>query len=185
VSFFLALESAADATIIKDNVISQTPTADSSAKKNDTVDLVVSSGPAETYVQVPDLHGKTVDVATALLTNAGLKLGSKDTANTNDATLKDTIKTQSIQPDQKVKNGTAISVTYYVYVDDTMVQVPKIDYIDGADVILNNAGLSIGTSTAKDTKVESDDNKVYSMSPAAGTSVKKGTKVNIVYWNFK
>lgn len=176
---------AADATIIKDNVISQTPTADSSAKKNDTVDLVVSSGPAETYVQVPDLHGKTIDQATALLTNAGLKLGSKDTANTNDTTLKDTIKSQSIDPDQKVKNGTAISVTYYVYVDDTMVQVPKIDYIDGADEILNNAGLGMGTATAKDTKVESDDGKVYSTSPAIGTSVKKGTVVNIVYWNFK
>ena len=176
---------APDATIIKDYVISQDPAVDSTAKSNATIDLVVSSGPEDTYVTVPDLHGKTIDQATALLINAGLKLGSKDTSITNDQTLANTIKSQSIDPGQKVKTATAISVSYYVYSQDAMVTVPSIDYIDGADVILNNSGLVMGNSFAKDTTDATLDGKVISTSPKVGTSVKKGSAVDITYWKLK
>jgi beta-lactam-binding protein with PASTA domain/tRNA A-37 threonylcarbamoyl transferase component Bud32 len=179
---------AADGTIVKDYVISQTPSADSSAKQSSTVDLVVSTGPADNYVTVPDLHSNTIEQATAILANAGLKLGSTDTANTSDQTLANTIKSQNIDPGQKVKQGTAISVSYYVYVADnsiSMVPVPTIDNIDGADQQLNNAGLKIGTTTKKYTTDKNKEGTIYDTSPKAGTSVKKGTKVDITYWTVK
>ncbi|MBP1743912.1 MAG: kinase domain protein [Firmicutes bacterium] len=176
----------ASTTLQKDYIISQSP--DSSATSTDTtIDLVVSSGPEQKYSTVPDLHGKTVEQASALLANVGLKLGSTDTAVTDNTSLKDTIKAQSIDPGQKVTEGTAISVTYYVYQAPavTQVAVPSITYVDGADEQLDAVGLVLGTLTAEKTSDESLDGQVKSMSPAAGTMVNKGATVNIVYYEYK
>ncbi len=175
---------AADDNIVKDNVISQTPDPDTEADKNTKVNLVVSTGPAETYVDVPDLHGKTLDQASAILSNIGLKLGSKDTADTGDSSLKDTIKSQNIDPGQKVKTGTAISVTYYVLISsEDMVTVPNISSILTADKKLNALGLIL----IEDPIVTHDpnlENKVKSISPAAGTYVKKGTSIKVTYYDY-
>jgi len=177
----------ASSALQKDYVISQSPEPGSANSTKKTIDLVVSSGAEVKYTTVPDLHGKTVVEASAILANAALKLGSKDTATTDNASLKDTIKSQSIDPGQKVTEGTAISVTYYVYQAPavTQVAVPSITFIDGADVQLNNVGLVVGKTTAQKTDDQTLDGKVISTSPAAGTMVDKGTAVNIVYYQYK
>jgi serine/threonine protein kinase len=177
----------ASSALQKDYVISQSPEPGSTNSTEKTVDLVVSSGTEVKYTTVPDLHGKTVVEASAILANAALKLGSKDTATTDNVALKDTIKSQSIDPGQKVTEGTAISVTYYVYQAPavTQVAVPSITFIDGADVQLNNVGLVVGKTTAQKTDDQTLDGKVISTSPAAGTMVDKGTAVNIVYYQYK
>lgn len=175
----------ASSSLQKDYIISQSPDATSTAAAT-TIDLVVSSGPEQKYGTVPDLHGKTVEQASALLINAGLKLGSTGTATTDNVALKDTIKSQSIDPGQKVTEGTAISVTYYVYqAAVTQVAVPSIQYIDGADAQLDAVGLVLGKATPQRTNDESLDGKVISISPAAGTMVDKGSKVDIVYYEYK
>jgi len=177
------ITTAASDTIAKDYVISQSPDPDSNAKENAKVDMVVSTGPQDTYVTVPDLHGSTIDQATALLTNAGLKLGSKDTSATDDQSLKDTIKAQNIDPGQKVKTGTAISVTYYVYSADVMVTIPNLTSILGADTKLNSLGLVL----VEDPVITHDvnlENKVKNISPSAGTSVKKGTSIKVTYYDY-
>lgn len=176
---------ASDNSIIKDNVISQTPEPDTDGKKNDKVSLVVSTGPSETIVEVPDLHGKTIDQASAMLTNIGLKLGSKSTTHTDDSSLKDTIKSQATDPGEKVKTGTAIDVTYYVLGDGDMAIVPKINYIDGAEEQLNSVGLVLGTVSTKATTDPNQDGTVYSTSPKANSAIKKGSKVNIIYWKLQ
>jgi eukaryotic-like serine/threonine-protein kinase len=177
----------ASSALQKDYVISQSPATGSSSTTDKTIDLVVSSGAEEQkYSTVPDLHGKTVVEASAILANAVLKIGSTDTATTDNVALKDTIKSQSIDPGQKVTQGTAISVTYYIYQAPavTQVAVPSIAYIDGADAQLDAVGLVVGKTTAQKTDDETLDGKVVSTSPAAGTMVNKGTKVDIVYYNF-
>ncbi len=60
----------ADATVPNGRVVAQTPTAGASAQRNDSVDLVVSSGPGQ--VTVPDLVGQQRDVATTTLERARL-----------------------------------------------------------------------------------------------------------------
>lgn len=177
----------ASSALQKDYVISQSPEPGSTNSTDKTIDLVVSSGAEVKYTTVPDLHGKTVVEASAILANASLKIGSKDTAATDNAALKDTIKSQSIDPGQKVTEGTAISVTYYVYQAPavTQVAVPSITNIDSADGQLNAIGLSVGKTTAQKTDDQTLDGKVVSTSPAAGTMVDKGTAVNIVYYQYK
>lgn len=175
---------AADDSIPKDYVISQSPDADSALAAGKSIDLVVSTGPAQKYVTVPDIHGKTLDQAAAILANANLKLGTKEPYATDSSSLKNTIKSQSIDPGQSVLEGTAISVTYYFYTGDSTT-VPNISYVDGAEEQLNSAGLTLGKLIPKDTSDESLDGKVISTSPSAGTSVEKGTKVNITYWSYK
>lgn len=172
-----------DESIIKDYVANQSPDADSNASKNQKINLVVSTGPAEKIVEVPDLHGKTVDQASAILSNIGLKLGSKDTATTDDTSLKDTIMKQSIDPNEKVKTGTSINVTYYVIGSSDMVSVPNITSILGADTKLSKLGLNI----IEDPVVTHDaslDNKVISITPGAGKSVQKGTNVKVTYYDY-
>lgn len=170
----------------KDVVISQSPDPSSTSTAT-TIDLVVSSGPEQKYSTVPDLHGKTIEQANALLANVGLKLGSTNTATTSDTTLNNTISAQSIDPGQKVSEGTAISVTYYVYQAPPVAQVavPVINYIDGADAQLDAVGLVLGKTTAQKTNDQSLDGKVISTSPAAGTMVNKGTAVDVVYYEYK
>ena len=172
----------------KDYVISQSPEPGSTNSTDKTIDLVVSSGAVELkYSTVPDLHGKTVVEASAILANAVLKLGSTDTAVTDNVALKDTIKSQSIDPGQKVTEGTSISVTYYVYQAPavTQVAVPSITYIDGADEQLAAVGLAIGKTTKETTTDQKLDGQVKSTSPAVGTMVNNGTKVDIVYYEYK
>jgi serine/threonine-protein kinase len=181
----------ASAALQKDYIISQSP--DASATSTDTtIDLVVSSGAEAVYSNVPDLHGKTVGQASALLANAGLKLGSTETAATDNPSLKDTIKSQSIDPGQKVTEGTAISVTYYVYQEPApvpepvaQVSVPNITYADGADEQLDAVGLILGKMTSEKTTDESLDGTVKSMSPPAGTKLDKGSSVDIVYYKYE
>jgi len=176
----------ASSSLQKDVVISQSPDPSSTSTVT-TIDLVVSSGPEQKYSTVPDLHGKTVEQASALLANVLLKLGSTDTATTDNVSLDKTIKSQSIDPGQKVSEGTAISVTYYVYQAPavTKIAVPTISYIDGADAQLDAVGLVLGKTTAQRTNDESLDGKVISTSPAAGTMVEKGTAVDVVYYEYK
>jgi eukaryotic-like serine/threonine-protein kinase len=177
----------ASSALQKDYVISQSPEPGSTNSTDITIDLVVSSGPEQKYATVPDLHGKTVVEANALLANAGLKLGSTNTATTSDTTLNNTISAQSIDPGQKVTEGTAISVTYYVYQAPavTKVAVPTITYMDGADEQLAAVGLAIGKTTKETTTDQKLDGQVKSTSPAAGTMVDKDTKVDIVYYEYK
>jgi eukaryotic-like serine/threonine-protein kinase len=177
----------ASSALQKDYVISQSPEPGSTNSTDKTIDLVVSSGPEQKYATVPDLHGKTVVEANALLANAGLKLGSTNTATTSDTTLNNTISAQSIDPGQKVTEGTAISVTYYVYQAPavTKVAVPTITYMDGADEQLAAVGLAIGKTTKETTTDQKLDGQVKSTSPAAGTMVDKDTKVDIVYYEYK
>lgn len=102
-------------TVPKDNIISQSPAADSPIASNATVYLVVSKGPQYKSTKVPDLKNITIDQATNLLNNANLKLGSTSSEATHDKSLDGKIFEQSTDADLDVKEGTPINVKYYKY----------------------------------------------------------------------
>lgn len=105
--------------IVKDNVIRQTPDADTTFKSDTKVSLVVSKGPEYSYEEVPDLTNKTLSQASAILENIKLKLGNKTEESTSNKDLDGKIKSQNIAARVSVKEGTAVSVTYYKYKDTT------------------------------------------------------------------
>jgi len=106
-------------TVEKGIVIDQTPDADSPITKDTKITLRVSIGPKEVLTEVPDLRGKTVNEAKALLASYKLKLGEqtelkKDTDDkSKDGKIEITI--QSQQPGSNVKVNTPINITYVVY----------------------------------------------------------------------
>jgi serine/threonine-protein kinase len=100
-------------TVDKNLVISQTPDPDSSATSDTSVNLVISDGPEIKYVDVPDVRGKGIDDATAIITNLGLKV-SKVPNETNDKSQDGKVIDQNIVS-QQVKAGTTINLTYYKY----------------------------------------------------------------------
>ncbi len=99
-------------------VIKTTPEADTSYQKGKKVDILVSRGPKG--VTVPDLYFKTVDEATTILNNLGLKL-SANPMPTSDANVKANdgkIFLQDVK-NTSVPKGTTINVTYYKYAEDS------------------------------------------------------------------
>ncbi|WML35138.1 Stk1 family PASTA domain-containing Ser/Thr kinase [Clostridium sp. OS1-26] len=101
-------------SVSKNSVISQDPEADSNASSDTSINLVVSSGPEIKYVNVPNVVGKTVDDAAALITNSGLKV-SKSPVKTNDKSQDGKVISQSVPSEQQVKEGATVNITYYEY----------------------------------------------------------------------
>lgn len=98
----------------KNSVISQSPEADSSASSDTSISLVISNGPETKYINVPNVVGKGVDDAAAMITNSGLKV-SKNPVETNDKSQDGKVISQSVAAEQQVKEGTTIGITYYKY----------------------------------------------------------------------
>jgi Serine/threonine protein kinase len=95
-------------------VISQSPEPDSNATTDTKVNLVVSMGPQVKSTTVPDVIGKNIDEASATISNAGLKV-SKTIVNTSDKSQDGKVTSQSVEPSQQVKQGTAVNLSYYKY----------------------------------------------------------------------
>jgi serine/threonine-protein kinase len=93
-------------TVEQGVVISQTPGANASGKKGDTIALVVSRGKEQ--VNVPDLSGKTKDEAVAALQSAGLNAGNIATEN-HDSVEEGRVISQEVAAGQTVDKGTSVN----------------------------------------------------------------------------
>jgi serine/threonine protein kinase len=96
-------------------VISQDPSEDSSVKKGDKVNLVISKGLEVKLTKVPNLNGLSLNEAERVLQSANLKLGDKKEIVTNDKSLDGKILNQDIAINTEVKEGNAVGVSYYKY----------------------------------------------------------------------
>ncbi len=86
-------------------VISQTPGANASGKKGDTIALVVSRGKEQ--IKVPNLVGESKDNAVAKLQSAGLSAGNI-TEEHNDNAAAGTVISQGINEGKEVDKGTSV-----------------------------------------------------------------------------
>lgn len=106
-------------TVASGKVISQTPKADTAAKKGDTVTIVVSQG--KEAVAVPDVRNRSEDEARSMLEQAKITVTSTST-EFSDTVPKGNVINQSIAPGKYVDEGTGISLvissgsnkTYYM-----------------------------------------------------------------------
>ncbi len=155
-------------------VISQSPAAGTSVDIGSRVDYVESLG-VQT-VEVPDLSGPAADVEQTL-TDAGLAVGSM-TQQYSDTVPLDEVISQSPAADTEVAVGSAVD--YVVSLGVQQVEVPDLSgpAADAPDTI-TTAGLAVGDATQEysDTVAAGE---VISQSPAAGTSVDIGSRVDYV-----
>jgi serine/threonine-protein kinase len=96
-------------------VLATTPEAGIPVNAGDTVELVVSDGPAP--VKVPDLFGRTVNAAQSVLEDAGLEMNiSQSTIDVADPSLDGRIVYQFPTAGTEVTPGSPVTVTLADYV---------------------------------------------------------------------
>ena len=161
-------------TIEKDKVISQSETAGTNIKKNSTVLIVVSKGMQT--VTVPNVVGKDSSSAQKAMTDAGLSVSIQEQASDTVAAGK--VISQSTAAGSSVKPGTP--VTLIVSTGMPKVTVPNVVGSDRAtaEKALSDNGLTSSVSEQYSDTVAAGI--VISQTIAAGSSVNKGSRVEIV-----
>jgi beta-lactam-binding protein with PASTA domain/tRNA A-37 threonylcarbamoyl transferase component Bud32 len=161
------------ATVGKGDAIRTDPPGGSPAARGITVQLVVSSGPAE--VTIPPLTGSTQVSAAAALARLLLNVGPSQTEPSSSVTAGDVTRTVPAAGNQ-VPAGTP--VTIYVSSGPAQVAVPNVinDTQSQAQAALAAAGLNPSFQTVPVTS-RSQDGKVQSTSPPANAMVSPGSTV--------
>jgi serine/threonine-protein kinase len=166
----------------KNSVCSQDPTAGSQVKKGDTITLVVSTGAPK--VAVPSVLGKTFEDAKSLLEGDQYKFNveRKDRVSSEQP---GTVLDQDPTLGNEVQKGSTITLT--VAKAEEKVAIPG-DLVgkscDDAKSELTQLGLAPSCNDSPTTD-QTQDGKVLSTNPAAGTQVVKNTGVVINVGKFQ
>jgi len=172
-------------TLPEGSVISQEPLAGSIVSPNSTVKIVVSKGIKK--IPLPNLIGKDVDTAKAVLVSQGIANISIDR-----------VYSKSVEKDKVVEMlpppGTLVIKTAEVKLvisngqqqlptppETAKITVPNVigKPLSNASAIIVNKGLQIG-EILKETNEEFEFGVVLRQTPKPGTVVSKGTKVSLV-----
>lgn len=153
-------ESAADR---QGEIISQSPGGGGTEDVGSRVEITVGTGPD--LAQIPSLYGNTPEQAAEILNNAGLELGSQDSANSPDVAAGG-IMAQSPAAGESVEAGSEVDIT--VSDGPEKLQIPDVTGQDLTTAQQNmwNAGFAYNP-----VEVQSDEpsGTVISTDPAAGT----------------
>jgi serine/threonine-protein kinase len=160
-----------DDTVPEGAVIGTDPAAGAKAPRDSTLQLLVSDGPSP--IPVTDVTGKSFDDASAALTAAGFTVARVDDFN-------DTVANgQVISTDPPAGQGAmrGSTVTVHVSKGPEMVKVPNLvgQTLDAAQQTLQAQGFEVDTQSYLPGRL------VRAQSPAAGTTVNKGTKVTLFF----
>ncbi|MET7675683.1 Stk1 family PASTA domain-containing Ser/Thr kinase [Streptomyces seoulensis] len=159
----------------KNKICSQTPTAGSDVKKNDTVDLVVSTGAPK--VTIPSVIGLSFDEAREKLEGDDYQLTVKKETRVSSDTP-DNVLDQDPTGGKQVQKGSTITLTVAKAEEKVTIPDVKGKSCDEAKAALSDAGL---TPTCNDQPVAdpAQNGKVQGTNPEIGRQVKKGTPVSI------
>ncbi|HYM56037.1 MAG TPA: PASTA domain-containing protein, partial [Solirubrobacteraceae bacterium] len=166
---------ASSAVVATGLVISQTPPAGSVVERGTRVTVVVSGGPAsEALVGVEGLTGAQ---AVARLRTAGFKPTTRAQPSATVAPGR----VIATEPPAGTELQLASHVTVLVSSGPEAVHVPDVvgQLQTAAEATLTNAGLAVGAVTKQSSATQSPGT-VLSQSPATGTSVHAGGKVDLV-----
>jgi serine/threonine-protein kinase len=160
-----------DETVPVDGVIGTDPAGGTKSPRDSTIVLLVSDGPAP--VPVPDVTGKTFDEASQALTGAGFTVARAD--DFSDTVDKDKVISTDPAANQGANRGA--QVTVHVSKGPEMVAVPNLVglTLEAAQQQLQAKAFEVDTQSYLPGRL------VRAQSPAAGTSVNKGTKVTLFF----
>ncbi len=154
-------------------VVSQTPAAESTAKKDSAVDVVVATMPS---AKVPNVVGQIQSNAITLLAEEGLRTGTVEYVY--DANVPaGNVTAQSPPADEQVAVGSAVNLTVSMGVKQG--QVPNVIGLsqDDANSVIAAAGFEVKTVKAASESVPPGD--VSAQSPDAGVVTAAGSTVTI------
>ena len=155
-------------------VVATTPEAGSQAAKGSTVTIQVSKG--EEKVSVPDVRGTDENTAKNTLSGAGLNVTV--TTDYSDSVAQGNVISQDPSGGTKVDAGTNVNIV--VSLGSRPVSVPSVVGVSESNArqLIASAGLSVGTVTYREDSAPAG--QVISCDPGVGTSVSRGTTVNLV-----
>ncbi len=161
-------------------VVDQLPAPDTQVAKTGTITLTVSAGPAP--VAVPDVTGKSVAEASNLLGQAGLKVG--DTVEEASTTI-DAGKVIRTDPPATAPVEKGSTVNLVVSSRPEEVAVPSVVGLSeqGARNALEDKGFNVEVDDIA-TVDPTQDGKVQSQDPAAGSTAPPGSTVTITVARF-
>jgi len=161
-------------------VISQSPAGGTSVQPGTAVNLVVSTGPCQGTVTVPDVVGLTQSAAEAAITAAGLYVGQVTEA-CSDSVPAGSVISQNPVAGASVQPGSAVDLVVSTGPCPVTVPVPDVVGLtqSAAEAAITAAGLYVGQVT----EACSDSvpaGSVISQRPVGGTRVTEGTTVDLV-----
>lgn len=159
-------------------IISQSPTANSKLEKGGTIDLVVSKGSAYSNY---NLIGKTVDDAKSIVSADGIALNVNIKNSSNDA---DKDKDGKIvdQDKTKAKKGDTITVTVIKYTQATLtIDSSKVlnSTLANAKKYIDSLGLDVDVVYKDDSDIGLSDDKLIVKDFSPKTNIKKGDKITL------
>lgn len=162
-------------TVAAGVVIGSNPSAGTDVAKESTVTILVSTGAAQ--VTVPSVLNMTVEEATAALEKVGLVVSTVDVDSTKDI---GTVVKQDPKPGESAKSGD--TVTLSVSKGTTKVTAPDVtgSTLDTAKADIAQAGLTVGSVSEDDGTSGQTPGTVVSQDPSGGSSVPKGSAVDLV-----
>ncbi|HSS37754.1 MAG TPA: Stk1 family PASTA domain-containing Ser/Thr kinase, partial [Polyangia bacterium] len=165
---------ASDASVASGRVIRQAPTGGSKVDSATSVSIVISSGPGS--AALPSVEGLTAAQALSRLRKSGFKPTSKEEPNAKVAQGR----VIGTEPPAGTELQVGSPVSVLVSSGPAQVRVPDVsgDSQSGAEAALTAVGLAVGTITQQVSAGQAAGS-VLSQSPAAGSPVSTGTKVNL------
>jgi serine/threonine-protein kinase len=168
-------EPAYSETVPSGVIIATEPAPGDGIRPNGTINATISQGP-ERYL-VPDVKGKSPEIATTAITAANLVVGGRVEAFDNSIPSGLVAKTEP-KIGSELKPGTVVDLV--VSKGPRPVEIPRVvgEKIKIVESQLNDLGLLINRSNVFSEVVPK--NTVISIKPKAGTTVNSGTSVDLV-----
>ena len=169
--FTLGTVTEAPSDAVPQTIISQTPAIGAEAKAGSAINVTISTGPAKAIV--PAIKNLSLDEASRLLSEAGLKLGTK-TLLESDAPVNQVLDSDPAEG-TSVDSGSVVNVT----ISSGAVVVPDVRGATQADAIaeLESSGFRVLVTKSKTNEVP--PGTVVKQSPIAGVKAKNGSTVTI------
>jgi serine/threonine-protein kinase len=169
--FTLGTVTEAPSDAVPQTIISQTPAIGAEAKAGSAINVTISTGPAKAIV--PAIKNLSLDEASRLLSEAGLKLGTK-TLLESDAPVNQVLDSDPAEG-TSVDSGSVVNVT----ISSGAVVVPDVRGATQADAIaeLESSGFRVLVTKSKTNEVP--PGTVVKQSPIAGVKAKNGATVTI------
>ncbi len=165
-------------TYDKGEIAKQSHKSGEKVAKHTTIEVYISSGPAEKTVKVPDVVGKSEADAQKMLEDKGflVEFGSDYSDSVPQGHVISTNPTSGTE----WKEGD--TVTMIVSKGKQKINVPDVSGQDpsAAAGTLQGAGLTLGSEVSSEYSDEFDEGTIIRTEPAAGKEVEKGTAVNYV-----
>ncbi len=161
-------------TISIDCIITQSPEADTTVKTRSIVTAVISNGSSN--VSVPDLTGKTIDIAKDALKDISLYIS--DITEVENIATPGTILSQDPQPNALLPPNSGIKVTIST---GTFVIVPNLIglSLDEAKNLINSSGLVLYKVDVIDSNANAPSLTVLYQYPMPGFKVKQDGQIRL------